>query len=133
MAYATAGDLAVYITAAWLEGVDPAVVEQHLTDASDIADSYLGQRYTVPLLTYGRALVSHVCKIARWQICLHEGVGSESERGLYEADSEKAIFWLRDVVANKASVPGVETTQSPSDVEPESGPFGVLTEKPRGW
>lgn len=88
--------------------VDAAVVAAALGDADAVVDSYLGNRYTVPITTPAPARVVDLsCVLARYR--LMEQRATERAR----KDYEDAIAFLRDVSAGRAKIPGlVEPTAS---------------------
>jgi phage gp36-like protein len=66
-----------------------------------VLDSYLGNRYDVPLTgTIPARVVDLACVVARYR--LHENRTPERVR----QDYEDAIAFLRDVAAGRATIPG---------------------------
>jgi phage gp36-like protein len=81
--------------------IDAATVAGALADADALVDSYLGNRYAVPLATTPARVVDLACVIARYR--LHEARATDRMR----RDYEDAIAFLRDVAAGRAMLPGV--------------------------
>ncbi len=129
--YATTDDLtALAIPAEAIADLDPAIVTQALASASDDADSYLRNKFTLPLTAWGQDLRKAVCRIAAYSLLSSRGFNpqaSNSDR-LIADNNEKAIAWLRDVGKGLAT-PSV-TDSSPTGLP--SVPSAVRTE-PRGW
>ena len=86
---------------------DAAVVSRALQDADELINSYLAQRYTLPLPSVPKVLVSRACDVARFR--LHKEGGHEEIRTRYE----EAVSWLKDVVARRAGLGFPEADQQP--------------------
>jgi phage gp36-like protein len=90
--------------------IDADAVAKALADADALVDSYLGNRYAVPLEAATARVVDLACVIARYRI--HEARATERMR----RDYDDAIAFLRDVSAGRAMLPGVsEPTVSDTD------------------
>lgn len=71
--------------------IDVGVLESALVKASDEIDSYIVQRYTLPLSTIPGVLRSHACEIAMYRMSTHQGGGlTEEKRTRYE----DSVSWL---------------------------------------
>ena len=81
-----------------LGAVDIGVLGTALEDASSIVDTYVGGRYSVPLIYVPPMICNAVCNIARFQLCSTEG--SEAVKALYE----KTIGLLKDVSAGRSDL-----------------------------
>jgi phage gp36-like protein len=73
--------------------IDAGVVAAHLSDAENIADSYLAKRYRLPLDPVPEILTRIVCDIAR--ATLH-GRTLEKDDPVAQAKQD-AVVWLKDV------------------------------------
>lgn len=132
-AYADRTDLArLGVAAAALDGIEVEAQEAALDAASAVADSYLRQRFTLPLTAWGDDLTDAVCAIAAFRAA--SNVGFNPAAGGNEAlknRHDQAIAWLRDIATGKAS-PGVTDSSteagSADPAEPE-----VYTSPLRGW
>jgi len=76
--YATVTDMQTFgLTSATMATVDTVTQETHLSAASDLADSYLGSRFDLPLLSWGPALTQKVCELAAEAILTIRGYDPE--------------------------------------------------------
>lgn len=135
MAYATTTDLARFgLPAAILASIATATQEAALEAASDVADSYLRARYTLPLTSYGDDLKRAVCNIAAWDLLSTRGYDPKAGNDeAVEARSDKAMAWLKDISAGRAAVSGGNTTPTPTrDTRVSSGPV-TRSDSQRGW
>lgn len=96
------------------DAIDATVVTRALTDADSVINSYLAQRYSVPLTEVPQVLTIRACDIARY--FLHEEHAPEAVQRRYEA----AIRWLRDAAVGKASIGDDDT--APAEPSTDSGP-----------
>lgn len=78
------------------QGVDPAVSEKALTDAQELADSYIAARYALPLPAVPETLKGVVLDIARYKLYAMRAPDEVRQR------YEDAISWLKQVSAGKA-------------------------------
>lgn len=115
-----------------LEEVSSGVIDLHLQMASGFADSYLSNRYTVPIASPPAALVRCVIDIAVYELLLRRGYNPETYDTQYRARYEDARTWLEAVYNREADLPGLSET-------PSSGASGtgraprVLSREERGW
>lgn len=92
-----------YTAAGELRAKQSARVTKALGDASAEADTYIGQRYDLPLPTAPPVLRGKVVDIAVWNLF--------ARRGLSEADEvvreryKNAIRWLEHLALGKVSLP----------------------------
>ncbi|MGX5056719.1 gp436 family protein [Enterobacter asburiae] len=122
MTYATPEDYIAYFTERDATGVsakrgvgapDTTRIARHLQSASDRIDSYLGARYTLPLVDVPGALRDYCCDIARFLMVGTEHSTTEEMRIRYD----DAIAWLKRVADGKitlGSAPGDGQTVEPS-------------------
>lgn len=89
--------------------INSTVVSRALADADAIIESYVGARYSVPMVPAPAVVVEKACVIARYK--LHEDHASELIRKDYEA----AISWLRDVACGRAVIVGAAVPGSAAD------------------
>ena len=134
MAYATRTDLyRLGIRSEALAGVATADQDAALEAASDLADSYMRSRYTLPLTGYGDDLKGAVCKLAAYELLATRGYdpnagGDESLQKRHDA----AMKWLSDVSAGRAHVSGGNTTPTATRHARASSPR-VDSDRTRGW
>lgn len=116
MAYATLTDLANYgLSSAALAGFEDAQQTAALQAASDEADGYLRNQYTLPLLEWTTDLNIKVCKIAAETLICSRGFNPDGSDEVYIQQASMARQWLRDVSAKKTT-PGF-TDSSPNSSE----------------
>ena len=75
-----------------------AMIEAHLTDASEVVDSYVGGRgYALPLVDAGNDVKACVTKVAQWTLLSAKGfnVATQSDEAVKMAHDE-AMAWLRE-------------------------------------
>lgn len=73
-------------------------IQAALTDATAEINSYLGQRYQVPVATPSPVLQAACCDIARYQLYAAQATEEVTQR------YQQRIAWLRDVASGKASL-----------------------------
>lgn len=104
MTYATQSDLinqfgeaeVISISDRGLTGVvDTIVVEGGLQRASDMMDSYLAARYTLPLTIVPQMLVDICCEIARYKLLGAEATETDAARNRYK-DAVRLLEQVRD-------------------------------------
>ncbi|MGX5053120.1 gp436 family protein [Enterobacter asburiae] len=109
MTYATPEDYIACFTERDATGVsagydmdtpDDARIARHLQSASDRIDSYLGARYTLPLVDVPGALRDYCCDIARYLLTGNEHQCTEEIRLRYE----DAVSWLKRVADGKITL-----------------------------
>lgn len=134
MAYATRTDLyRLGLRSDALSGVATADQDAALEAASDVADSYLRSRYTLPLTGYGDDLKGAVCKLAAYELMRARGYAPGAGRDESLKDSrDEAVSWLKDVSAGRAHVSGGNTTPAPTRHARASSP-NVTSNRLRGW
>jgi phage gp36-like protein len=77
-------------------------VETALRDASEVVESYLRERYAVPLSSTPESLRQHVCAMARY--ALAHGEDREPTEQMRRAH-DGAMKWLADLAAGRATLP----------------------------
>lgn len=132
------------------DGVSTDAQETGLVAACDMVDSYLRERFTLPLVAYGADLTRAVCIIAAYDLLAGRGYNSQpgSDSAQAEVRYEKVIQWLRDisrgdvtpVVTDSAPPSTGDGTGSGGEVERyvlapriEHGEYIVGAPRPRGW
>lgn len=137
--YATNEDLqnpALGLPAKALQGVSSIDLEDGLISASDMIDSYLSNRFTLPIIVWGRDTRGACAAIAAYNMLAGRGfnpqAGSADEQ--VRLRYEDAIRWLKDCARGLATPAGIQDSTPAIDaglVETES-PLFVTTSK-RGW
>lgn len=88
--------------------VDPVLV-QAMTNAEAEIDSYIGNRYPLPLPTVPEVIRSFACDMARYR--LYDARATEEVTKRYE----RAVSWLRDVSKGVVSLGLLVTDTAPTD------------------
>lgn len=85
------------------EALAPARIEQALTDASQLIDSYLRSRYQAPVTPAPDELVRSCCVLARYDLA-HGGDREPSEQMRLARSAE--IDWLHKIATGRVSLEG---------------------------
>jgi phage gp36-like protein len=115
------------------EEVARTSVEKVILDASAEMDSYLGQRYVLPIVSLDRSLVAKCAAMAAFY--LMQGIGYNPEG---EADKiivngyERAIEYLEKVVDHRVSPQIIDSSSSPTPGQSSMGGPRVRTGSGRG-
>lgn len=131
MAYATAAQLkTLSVAAAALASVSAADQTAALQAASDLADSYLRSRYTMPLTAWADDLRRAVCAIATYDLMSHRGYNPETGGDPnIRARYDDAIRWLEKVASGQISPSVTDSAPAAS----EAGRARVSSKPARGW
>lgn len=78
--------------------INIAVIEQAITDASDVIDGYLAGRYELPLVTVPNLLEQFCCDIARYKL------GTNDTPEHIETRNKEAIKFLTSVAKGELSI-----------------------------
>lgn len=132
MPYATIDQLRQFGSAgATLAALPATDVNAALAAASSTADSYLRQRFTLPLTAWGDELTRAVCSLVAYDLLSNRGY----DPGAGDNDNirlryDDALAWLKDVAKGTLS-PEVTDSAEPPGIE-DDGPV-VYTNQRRGW
>jgi len=112
MAYATSDDLKTRFGTSEITATpeDAGAVAVALDDASELIDTYIGERYTLPLTVVPGFLVRITCDIARYY--LYDDQATDRVKEAYD----NAIKFLDEVKSGDVSlgdIPASETTSGP--------------------
>lgn len=136
MAYATRTQLGQFgIRAAALAGIPTGDQDAALEAASDLADSYLRSRFTLPLTVWQDDLRRAVCSIAAYDLLSSRGYNPDAGADTNVRQRyEDAIRWLERVAAGQVT-PDVTDSGSGGDEGNGSaaGAARVFSSEPRGW
>lgn len=101
------------LPAAALGGISTTDQDATLDAASDVADSYLGVIFKLPLLTWGDDLRRAVCDLASWMLIKRRGFSPQNaDGGMIREAYDDAISWLERVAAGKAKPSGVTDSET---------------------
>jgi phage gp36-like protein len=131
-AYATAADFDAF-------GISPAALPDSILDsdklravqaASGRADSYLGARFRLPLISWGADLSQAVCAIAAFELVATKvGFNPDAAHNQVLIDrKEDAIRWLEQVSRAHVMPSGVVDSTPPA-----ASVARVYSNKPRGF
>jgi phage gp36-like protein len=127
--YATIADLSSCgLPPSALASISIADKQAALDDHSAEADTYIGDKYQLPLGTpYDRTLVRMVCFRAAWDLlCLRGFNASDPTDAVVSQRADQALKWLERVANGQARLNVVQGT-------PESFQPDVSTNQLRGW
>lgn len=107
----------------------------NLLAASEEADSYLANQYTLPLTAWGQDLRAAVCKIAVYEFLSVRGLNPEpgSSDGNVKDRAKDARTWLMRVGEGKATPGGIADSGAPAGVGAPSAAPEVISSEQRGW
>jgi phage gp36-like protein len=103
---------------------DEAKIDEQIAYASDLANSYLAGRYTLPIDPAPALLEGVVADIARRQ--LH---GSKPTQIVID-NADRAVSYLKDLAAGRATLPTVEGAAPPVE-NPTGDPVSSHDGRPR--
>lgn len=133
MSYATQTDLSrLGVKSTATASLASNDLDAALAAASAFADSYLGNRYSLPLSAYGADVTLAVAKIAAWEIMSAQR-GHSPENGadsIWKTRRDEAVAWLEKVASGDLTPSGC--VDSTADVD-ELGTPTVTTTARRGW
>lgn len=114
-----------------LDSIDKSVWNQMLIKASSFADSFIGDKYTLPLSRpYPGSLVDAVCQVAAWRLmCLrgyNPAVAGGSSDGIIRQGFLDARDWLIRVANGQAALTVIQAI--PESLQPD-----VVSASPRGY
>lgn len=136
MPYAVPADLdkkAFGLPQAALTRFTPAEREAAIGAASDVANGYLGQRYTLPLTAWGDDLRLAVCSISAFNLMGGQGFNPDGLTAEYLGKRhDDAVRWLERVARGMISPPAIQDSTPPEEERADCGPL-VESDPPRGW
>jgi phage gp36-like protein len=98
-----------------LDGVvDAAAVGVALDDASDLVDSYLDERFALPLNPIPASITAATCAIARHALA---SGGGKSPGDQVTTAREEAIAWLKKLASGEAGLRGAALKASDARVQ----------------
>ena len=112
-----------------LTNVPTATQDQHLLNASRVADSYIGSRYVLPLTGWGDDLRAAVCALAEYTIGGSKAFAADGGKTALRQRYDDAIAWLVKV-RDGAVIPSGLADSSTSS---HSAGMTVYSDPPRGW
>jgi phage gp36-like protein len=112
--YADRHDLTTLsVSEAAIKGISDSDVLTALGAASELADSYLGARFQLPLTEWGTDLRRTVCELAAYSLMKRRGFNPETaDADTMKAGHDDSLKWLKDVAAGKAIPVNVKDSSS---------------------
>ena len=131
--YASTTDLTRHgLPSGALTGVPTATQEAALDANSALADTYLAQRFTLPLSAWGAAIARAVATMTAYDLMTTRGYKPDAGADeILRLRYEDTMRWWRDVAASRVTPQGV-TDATPSDDSEQDGTF-VVTNTRRNW
>jgi phage gp36-like protein len=131
MAYADPSHLVQFgLPAATLTGLSTEDQEAALEAASDYIDSYLAQRFTLPLTDWQDDLRRATCHVAGWDILARRGFNPDRPiDGVVRKRYEDTIRWLEKVARGELGPVGVVDSTEAG----ETAAAVVYTDARRRW
>jgi phage gp36-like protein len=108
-------------------------VEQQIVSTSDFIDSFLGSRYTLPLLVFPDVIKECCADLAAIALIRGGGVDPDADQDIITMRKEW-VDWLKLVAAGTVTPPGV--TDSTPGATPGSSPGGggrITSSPSRGY
>lgn len=81
--------------------LDDAMIDTYLRHAESSAESYVGGRYTVPLVDWPESIEYAILVIARHRLFQRRSLVIEDEM---QAEYDHQIRWLKDIQAHRADL-----------------------------
>jgi phage gp36-like protein len=136
VAYATTNDLAALGVSAEVTGsLAPAGITLALNATSKKIDSYLRQRYTLPIIGGDlEALARCNAILAAYDILVAQaGYNPDDPANLnWEKRAADELAWLRDIAASRVD-PGLIDSASPGSPAGDDAGAEAYSGTPRGW
>lgn len=105
---ALAADVVIYLVddekSRALTPAGQARIDQKIREAESEVNSYLAQRYTLPLPTVPDVLKAKAVDVAVYRLFLRRGIRPNTADEMVENQYKNAVAWLRDVATGKASL-----------------------------
>jgi phage gp36-like protein len=125
--YAQPADLqSVGLLGTFLQLVPVPSQVQALQNASAIMDGYIGQRFILPIVTWGFDIQMHCCWLAAFILIQQRGYNPQNPaEKTWEERYDKAMAWLKDVSNGKATPSQVldsSPNAQPGASAPQSSP-----------
>ncbi|MCC5636319.1 DUF1320 domain-containing protein [Nostoc sp. CHAB 5844] len=138
MSYATAADMiAAFSEQEILElsnidypdatTINQNVVNRAIADAQAQLDSYLAVRYKVPLVVVPAVLRNYTCDVARYIL------DKDKPREEVSRRRDLVFYYLKDLAANKASLPGIVDGTDGSTTDAGNGDVVIFKSPGRTW
>jgi phage gp36-like protein len=107
--------------------VSKDVVERAIEDAQAQLDSYLAVRYKVPLVVVPAVIRNYTCDVARYIL------DKDKPREEVSRRRDLVFYYLKDLAANKASLPGIVDGTDGSTTDAGNGDVVLFKSPGRTW
>lgn len=107
--------------------INDLVVNRAIEDAQAQLDSYLAVRYTVPLTVVPTVLRNYTCDVARYIL------DKDKPREEVSRRRDLVFYYLKDLAANKASLPGIVDGTDGSTSDAGNGDVVLFKSPGRTW
>lgn len=132
MAYADRTDLPRHgLNARLLEEVPTADQDEALQTASEEADDYLRDRFSLPLTTWSRSLRKHVCALAAYELQVVRGYNVDSSDKELRRRYDDAIAWLKNCSLGQLTPQGALGTVTADDDGTAEAGGAAVSSRPR--
>lgn len=133
--YAQPSDLSAYgISDDAIAAMDPDVVEESLKGSSDVINSSLRQRFTLPLFTVDRAVKRACCVLTVYDLMVVRGYNPSAgadENLLLRVKSIET--WLKQVASGLMTPEVTDSSVTPAPAGTDSTRAHVTSASSRGW
>lgn len=102
-----------------------------LAQASTLADSYLGNHYTLPVKTWNDDLTRNVCLIAQYDLATNIGVAQNESYEILKELRDNAVKWFENI--GKTIKPQITDSSTPTTTSNQLVPAIVYSSSLRGW
>ena len=132
-AYCTVGELdTLGIKAEAYEGKTPTEKQTQIVSTSDEIDSYLANRYTLPIVSWGDVL--RKCCAALTCCDLVDSIGRDPDAdGLIDVTRRRWMDWLKMVSAGTVTPPDIEDSTPGGSSSASIGASRVVSAASRGY
>lgn len=101
------------LPSAALSGISTGDQDAALDAASQVADSYLGAKFQLPLKTWGDDLRRAVCDVAAWMLIKRRGFSPQAaDGGMIREAYDDGLRWLEQVAVGKVVPSGVTDSEA---------------------
>ncbi|MCC5644786.1 DUF1320 domain-containing protein [Nostoc sp. CHAB 5824] len=107
--------------------INEDVVNRAIEDAQAQLDSYLAVRYKVPIVTVPTVLRNYTCDVARYIL------DKDKPREEVSRRRDLVFYYLKDLAAGKASLPGIVDGTDGSTTDAGSGDVVLFKSPGRTW
>ncbi|NIX75389.1 DUF1320 domain-containing protein [Microvirga sp. c23x22] len=112
------------------DSILPERIEKALTDATDLIDSYLRSRYTVPLAPVPEAILRAACHLARYDL---SNSGDKTPTEAMKDSRAEIIAWLTKLSKGDASLEGATPIATAGGARTSDRPVMFGHHQLRGW